>query len=231
MKIKVDNNFNNMGQHNQQTPNNQQGQYYQQAPNYQQGQYSQQGQYYQQTPNNQQGQYYQQAPNYQQGQYSQQGQYYQQAPNYQQGQYYQQNAYINMYPGLMVRTDRSLLMYVLLTLVTCGIYNLIFFAKISEDINIIATRRDGKETMNFWIVYLLNIVTCGIYTMIWFHQLSERIGEEARARGIYTDFGVSTFWLWGVLGSFLCCVGPFIYMHKLCQTMNNIAMHYNKNFR
>ena len=51
-----------------------------------------------------------------------------------------------------------------------------------------------------------------------------------RCRGINTEFGAGTFWLWNVLGSMIC-VGPFIFLHKLCQTMNAACENYNRTGR
>ena len=68
----------------------------------------------------------------------------------------------------------------------------------------------------------------GIFMFVWFHQLSNRVGEEARMRGINSDFSATTFWLWYVLGS-LIIVGPFIYVHKLCENMNALSANYNQH--
>lgn len=126
-----------------------------------------------------------------------------------------------------MKTNRGLLKFILLNFITCGIYGIVFYSAIGEDINIIATRRDGKKTMHYCLVFfLLGPITCGIFTIVWFHGVSARIGEEARARGIAGNFGASTFWLWNVLGS-LIIVGPFIYMYRLCKTMNALSANYN----
>lgn len=129
-----------------------------------------------------------------------------------------------------MNNERALWKFIVFTILTCGIYAIVFFSSISDDINLAATRRDGKKTMHFCLVaFLLGPITCGIMDFVWYHQISERIGDEARARGFQTDFNASTFWLWYVLGSLLCFVGPFIYMHKLCEAMNAIANSYNAN--
>jgi hypothetical protein len=126
------------------------------------------------------------------------------------------------------RTDRSLLSYILLSFFTCGIYNIVFYSDIADDINFIASPRDGQKTMHFCLMYfILSPLTCGVYQMVWFHQFSQRIGDEARARGISTSFGAGSFWLWYVLGLFFL-VGPFIYIHQLCATMNMISDDYNR---
>lgn len=124
-------------------------------------------------------------------------------------------------------TSRALWKYVLFNFLTCGIYSIVFHSVLGDDLNQLASRRDHKNTMHYCLVYfLLAPVTLGVFSFIWMHQLSARIGDEARARGINTTFGAATFWLWGVLG-ILIFVGPFIYYHKVCTTMNAICTHHN----
>lgn len=127
------------------------------------------------------------------------------------------------------KTDRKMWVVILLSLITCGIYGIVFYTKLADEINIIATKRDGKKTMHYCLmIFIFSWLTCGIYPLIWFHGISARIGDEARSRGIATDFGASTYWLWYILGSIII-VGPFIYLHKLCKTMNDICQSYNTN--
>ena len=193
----------------------------QQAPQYQQNQYQQQyqGQQYQQaTPQYQQPvQQYQQ---YQQNQYQQQYQ----------GQQYQGQQYQQQYQmGPILKTDRSIAKFILFSIITCGIYAIFFYTGIADDINRVATPRDGKKTMHYCLMtFVLAPLTCGIFGLYWWHTISDRIGEEARARGIYTDFSSTTFWLWQLVGVVLCGIGPFIYVHKLCQVMNQINNSYNQ---
>ena len=156
---------------------------------------------------------------------------YAQAPYNQAGAYAQPNPYAqaNPYqqPVMPLPTDRELMKYILLSIVTCGIYTYITMYKAGEDLNTIASKYDGKKTMNFLLAFLLlTPVTCGIYGMIWYHTFSERIGLELQRRGIQYDFGAKTFWLWNVLGSFIF-VGPYIYMHKMFEALNLLSADYN----
>lgn len=131
-------------------------------------------------------------------------------------------------PSVALKTDRGFWMYLLLSLVTCGIYSLVIMTVYSSDINTIASRYDGKKTMNFCLMaFIVGPITCGIYTLIWYHGFSGRIGDELRRRNIAYDFSASTFWLWYILGS-LILVGPFIYMYKLIQSMNMLSASYNQ---
>lgn len=115
-----------------------------------------------------------------------------------------------------------------LSLITCGIYSLVYYGKRSDDLNFLTSKYYEKPLMNFWLVYLLlSSLTCGILPLVWMHKFCTRIGEEADRRGVNTgNFGASTFWLWGILGSFIF-VGPFIFQYKLNQAMNAISHDYN----
>ncbi len=133
----------------------------------------------------------------------------------------------NTVPPVQLKADWSLLMYILLGMVTCGIYPIYVLTKMANDLDTIASPYDGKKTMNFLLMaFLLSPVTCCIYTFVWYHQFSERIGLELKRRGIAMDFGSKDYWLWNVLGSFIG-IGPFIYMYKLCEAMNALAADYN----
>jgi len=130
--------------------------------------------------------------------------------------------------GPMLKTDRSLLLFILLSMVTFGIYGIIQMSRVSTDINTIASRFDHKNTMHFClVVFLLGPITFGIFTIIWFHMLSERIGMELKRRDIAYPFDVSAYWLWWWVGSLLFGIGPFVYMYKMFQAMNLLSADYN----
>ena len=88
----------------------------------------------------------------------------------------------------------------MLGLVTFGIYDIVCLYTLTEDINIIASRYDGKKTMNFLLMYfIIAPITFGIGSLVWFHNLCTRIGDELRRRNIDYKFGASTFWVCNVL--------------------------------
>jgi len=148
--------------------------------------------------------------------------------NYQQQPQYQPQPAV--VPHKVMNQERELWKFIVFGILTCGIYPIVFWSGIGEDLNLAASRRDGKKTMHFCLVaFLLSGITCGIYPLIWYHQISQRIGDEARARGMQTDFGASTFWLWNILGSLLFGIGPFVYTYKVAKTMNFVAASYNVN--
>ena len=87
-------------------------------------------------------------------------------------------------PPAQLKTNRSLLKFILLSLITFGIYGIVVMSSISNDINLIAGRYDGKKTMHYCLlIFIVGPITCGIATLVWHHKLSARIGAELGRRG------------------------------------------------
>lgn len=132
-------------------------------------------------------------------------------------------------PVGQLNSNRSLLKLILFSLVTFGIYGILFYCGISNDINVIASRYDGKKTMHYALLFfLVTPITFGIAYFVWNNNLANRIRCELNRRNILSSFSSGDFWLWGVLGSFIV-VGPLIYLHKLITATNELAKHYNIN--
>lgn len=132
-------------------------------------------------------------------------------------------------PVGQLKTNRGLLKFILLTFITFGIYALVAYSSISNDINVIASRYDGKKTMHFCLLaFIVAPITLGIGAIVWMHNISARIGNELKRRNVGYGFGAADFWLWNVLGS-LILVGPLVYMHKLFKAMNKLSEDYNVN--
>ncbi|MBQ6873911.1 MAG: DUF4234 domain-containing protein [Clostridia bacterium] len=132
-------------------------------------------------------------------------------------------------PVGQLRTNRGLLKYILLSLITFGIYGIVAMSSLTNDINVIASRYDGKKTMHYCLLsFLVAPITCGIAVFVWYHKMSNRIGSELARRNIDFKFSATDFWLWNILGA-LIIVGPFIYTHKLFKAMNLISENYNIN--
>lgn len=134
---------------------------------------------------------------------------------------------VNTAPVAQLNTKRGLLKFILLSIVTFGIYSIVYYSSISSDINQIASRYDGKKTMHYCLLmFVVAPLTFGIAGIVWCHRISARIGNELSRRGISYSFGAGTFWGWNVLGA-LIGVGPFIYLHKLSKAMNLLCADYN----
>ena len=126
-----------------------------------------------------------------------------------------------------LKTNRGMIKYFLLSLITFGIYGLVVMSAVSTDINTIATRYDGKKTMHFCLLFfIVSWLTLGIGVLVWCHKISARIGRELARRNIGYSFGAGSYWGWNILGTIIV-VGPFVYIHKLLKSMNLLAEDYN----
>ena len=131
-------------------------------------------------------------------------------------------------PVNQLKTNRGWLKCILLSIITFGIYGLIFYTKLANDVNTVASRYDGKKSMHYCLLFfVITPITLGIGSIVWIHRISARIGNELSRRGIGYKFGAGSFWGWNVLGAFLFGIGPFIYLHKLCKSMNLLCADYN----
>ena len=136
---------------------------------------------------------------------------------------------VNTAPVGKLKTNKGLLKTILLSLITFGIYPLVVMSAVSSEINVVASRYDGKKTMHFCLLlFIVAPITFGIASLVWYHRISNRIGNELKRRGIAYSFSAADFWLWNVLGS-LIAVGPLVYMHKLFKAVNKMNAHYNEN--
>ena len=135
---------------------------------------------------------------------------------------------VNSAPVMQLTTKRGWLKAILLSIITFGIYPLVMFTKIANEVNLVASRYDGKKTMHFCLLFFIVApITAGIAAIVWYHRISNRIGNELARRGIAYKFGAGSFWGWNVLGSLLFGIGPFIYLHKLCKSMNLLNADFN----
>lgn len=122
--------------------------------------------------------------------------------------------------------ERNFWIYILLSIVTCGIYSIIFWYQYTEDINELC-RGDGHESPNYIIVILLSIITCGIYGYIWYYSQANRLQAAADRYGTQVQGDGIVILLWLILGSFLCGLGIFVGIYMLINNMNIVARAYN----
>ncbi|MBQ3926275.1 MAG: 3-isopropylmalate dehydratase small subunit [Bacteroidaceae bacterium] len=131
-------------------------------------------------------------------------------------------------PQKQLPINRGLAKFFFLSLITFGIYGIVIFTQISDEINTVATKYDGRKTTNYlWIFFLWGWLTFGIAYLVWFHSLSDRIGNGIQRRRIPYSFGASDFWLWDVIGSIVGFL-PLVYVHKLLSAMNLLNADYNQ---
>ena len=134
----------------------------------------------------------------------------------------------NYSPAAPLKTDRSLIAYILLSLITCGIYGYYFIYTVARDINI-ACSDDDEETAGLGMFILLSIITCGIYGVYWEYKLGNRLAKNATSFGLTFQENGTTIIMWRIFGCLICFVGTFIGSHILIKNVNAICEAYNKS--
>jgi hypothetical protein len=125
--------------------------------------------------------------------------------------------------------QRNFVAFILLSIITCGIYGIVFWYNYSDDMNIICNG-DGKETKNYIIVILLSLITCGIYYWIWIYGVGNRLNENAPRYGINFSENGTTILLWMLVGSLVFGIGAIIAQYLLVRNMNELANRYNHQY-
>ncbi len=137
------------------------------------------------------------------------------------------NNTFNNTPNVFLKTDRSLLIYILLSFVTCGIYGWYFIYRLAQDVNI-ACEGDGEETPGLAAFILLSLITCGIYSWYWYYKLGNRLCANAPRYNMVFQENGTTVLLWCLFGMFICGIGPYIAMYILIKNTNLICDAYNR---
>lgn len=127
----------------------------------------------------------------------------------------------------MVKEDRRLGKYILLSICTCGVYAWYFIYTMAQDANILC-EGDGKKTPGLFSFILLTIATCGIYAIYWEYSLGNRLAKHAPRYGMNFQENGTTVLLWNIFGSLLCGIGHFVATNILIKNMNTLAHQYNK---
>lgn len=81
----------------------------------------------------------------------------------------------------MYVTKRNIAVYVILTLVTCGIWGIVWFVQMVDDINALSGE---PGAMSGIVVFLLSMVTCGIYMFYWMYKAGEKLDAVRENHGL-----------------------------------------------
>ena len=106
-------------------------------------------------------------------------------------------------PAWKLPTGRSLGKMFWLGLLTGNLYKHVILSRIPEELNMVASRRDGRRTQQYFWMLMLSSLTLGIYPLCWFHGLCNRISGEMKHRRINYDLRPAHFWLWYILYFFV----------------------------
>ena len=126
---------------------------------------------------------------------------------------------------MQVKTNRSFIGLIVLSIITLGIYPLFFWHAYVRDVNTICAG-DGKNTRGILAVILLSIITLGIYGFVWTYGMQKRLQENARRYNAGVIPGGGTVLLWETVGLMLFGIGGLIGLYIQVDSMNRLAYNY-----
>lgn len=94
--------------------------------------------------------------------------------------------------------NRNIATMVILSIVTCGIYGIIWLINLVNDIN--AVCQDENSNQSGGTVVLLTLVTCGIYGIVYFYQCGKRLENAGKKYGIAIADNSTIYLLLGIFG-------------------------------
>lgn len=111
--------------------------------------------------------------------------------------------------------QKSIVTCIILSIVTCGIYGIIWFINIVDDLNTASGDVNGQSGV---VVFILTLVTCNIYGLFWAYKAGEKVSIIRQRNGLSSDSNN------GILYLILNLFGLSIVTYALVQTeLNNVA--------
>ena len=78
-----------------------------------------------------------------------------------------------------MKKERNIALCIVFSIITCGIYDLYWFVKLTDETNEIA----NEEGTSGALALVFYIITCGIYGWYWAYKMGEKIDNIRQKRG------------------------------------------------
>ena len=92
--------------------------------------------------------------------------------------------------------QRSIVVCILLSIVTCGIYGIYWMIKLNDELNATAGKVNATSG---GAVFLFTLITCGIYGFFWYYKMGENVDAIKTSKGLASS---NTGIIYLVLGLF-----------------------------
>ncbi|MEG1992575.1 MAG: DUF4234 domain-containing protein [Acetivibrio sp.] len=79
---------------------------------------------------------------------------------------------------------KSLPVCIILSIVTCGIYDIYWFICLTNEANELSSQTNAT---NGGVAFLLTLITCNIYGIFWAYQMGAKLDEAKTKRGILSS--------------------------------------------
>ncbi|MFR5602275.1 MAG: DUF4234 domain-containing protein [Lachnospiraceae bacterium] len=92
--------------------------------------------------------------------------------------------------------ERNIVVCILLSLVTCGIYSIYWMIVLNDELNYAS----GRQGTSGGMVVLFTIITCGIYGFYWMYQMGDAVERIHDQRGEIRGSAPILYLILGIFG-------------------------------
>ena len=75
----------------------------------------------------------------------------------------------------MMIQRRDIAVCIILSIVTCGIYTIYWWIKVTDEMNDLSAASNSSYTTSGALSFILTLVTCGIYGFYWAFKMGEKL--------------------------------------------------------
>jgi len=94
--------------------------------------------------------------------------------------------------------NRNIGLAIVLSIVTCGIYGIVWFINMVNDVNRVCA--DDKSNQSGGVVFLLTLVTCGIYGIVWFYNAGKRMFNAGQRYNVQISDNSTLYLILSIFG-------------------------------
>ena len=128
-----------------------------------------------------------------------------------------------------IKENRSLLLYLVFSVLTLGIYAIWHQYALVRDINVML-KADGKQTPQIWWYALLGLLTLTVYPLVWYYRLGKRLQRGLLGCGASASVSGGGLLLLHFVSRHIPLLG-FALQYKLIHATNDLAECYNRFLR
>lgn len=92
--------------------------------------------------------------------------------------------------------SRNIVVQILLSIVTCGIYGIYWFITLTDD----TAKKSGDTSLDGVKAFLLTLITCGIYGYFWYYKMGKALKAAGDANGVAIDDNSVLYLILGLFG-------------------------------
>lgn len=85
----------------------------------------------------------------------------------------------------MTIKNRNVVLCIVFSLITCGIYGIYWFVKLTNESNSLAS--EENKTASGGVAFILSIITCNIYGLYWSYKMGKKTDE---IKGTNSNMGI-----------------------------------------